>query len=73
MEVSTKLQIGVQHHRSGRLQSAMVIYEQILNHFPDHPDALHLSGLIAHQLGNSDDAIKGLGGRWSNVPQNRFS
>jgi protein O-GlcNAc transferase len=70
MEVSTKLQIGVQHHRSGRLQSAMVIYEQILNHFPDHPDALHLSGLIAHQLGNSVDAVRKIRRAVEQRPQN---
>jgi protein O-GlcNAc transferase len=58
MNVNAKLRIGTQHHQAGRLKAAQVVYEEILDYFPDHPDALHLSGLIAHQWGNSDDGIK---------------
>jgi protein O-GlcNAc transferase len=61
MNVNAKLRIGTQHHQAGRLKAAQVVYEEILDYFPDHPDALHLSGLIAHQWGNSDDGIKRIG------------
>jgi len=71
MDVNAKLQLGTRYHRTGRLKSALAIYEQILNRFPDHPDALHLSGLVAHQGGNSDDAIKRIGRAVSQRPQNR--
>ncbi|PID73330.1 MAG: hypothetical protein CSB33_04150, partial [Desulfobacterales bacterium] len=41
------------HHQAGRRDEAARIYEEILADQPDQPDALHLSGLIAHELGDS--------------------
>jgi predicted O-linked N-acetylglucosamine transferase (SPINDLY family) len=52
------LAIGLQHHRAGRLEQAEVLYRQILQVAPDHPDALHYLGLIAHQVGQRDAAIR---------------
>lgn len=57
MNVTAKLKIGTQHHQAGRLKAAMAVYEEILDYLPDYPDALHLSGLVAHQQGNGDQAI----------------
>ncbi|MBC2734784.1 MAG: tetratricopeptide repeat protein [Desulfobacteraceae bacterium] len=70
MDVNAKLKIGTRHHQAGRLKDAMAVYEQILHHFPDHPDALHLSGLITHQQGNSDDAIRRIRRAIERHPQN---
>jgi protein O-GlcNAc transferase len=56
--VPEALAIALQHHRSGRLQAAEQIYRQILTVEPDHADALHLIGLIAHQKGNHELAIE---------------
>ncbi len=44
----------MQHHQAGRLQEAESIYKKILGENPDHPDALHLLGLLAHQVGKND-------------------
>lgn len=33
------------------------MYRQILSVAPNHADALHLLGLIAHQSGNFDNAV----------------
>jgi tetratricopeptide (TPR) repeat protein len=37
------------HHQAGRLAQAQAMYRQILAANPDHPDALHLLGVLAHQ------------------------
>ena len=48
--------IGLQHHQAGRLQAAEQIYRQILAVEPNHADAIHLLGVIAHQV-RQDHAI----------------
>ena len=40
------LATAIQHHQSGRLQSAEQIYRRILAIEPDHADAIHLLGVI---------------------------
>ncbi len=47
---------AVRHHQAGRLDDAARLYDDILKSSPRHPDALHLSGLIAHQRGRHDRA-----------------
>jgi predicted O-linked N-acetylglucosamine transferase (SPINDLY family) len=56
MTLDEALQLALQHHRAGRLAEAEPIYRQVLAQQPDHPDALHLLGLIAHQVGRHADA-----------------
>jgi predicted O-linked N-acetylglucosamine transferase (SPINDLY family) len=51
------LNLALQHHRAGRLQEAEVLYLQILQAQPDHPDALHLLGLVSHHAGKHADAV----------------
>ncbi|MFA7269341.1 MAG: tetratricopeptide repeat protein [Sterolibacterium sp.] len=51
-----RLQDGLALHRQGNLAGAQAEYGQILALSPEHPDALHLSGLIAHQSGQHDVA-----------------
>ncbi len=46
------LQKALQHHRAGRLDQAAQFYERILAREPQHPDALHLLGVVAHQRGD---------------------
>jgi Flp pilus assembly protein TadD len=53
---------GVPHHRAGRLAEAEAHYRRALTHEPAHAEALHLLGLLAHQLGQYDVAV-GLIGR----------
>ncbi|MFQ6024211.1 MAG: tetratricopeptide repeat protein [Acidiferrobacterales bacterium] len=52
---------ALEHHRAGRLQQAEVIYRQILRKKPDHPDALHLLGVIALQTGKHEAAATLIG------------
>ncbi len=59
-EVSTaqSIRIAAAHQQAGRLAEARAIYQQILLQEPDHPDALHLLGVTAIQLGQPDAAIE---------------
>jgi len=50
------LERATQHHAAGRLPEAEELYQQILQADPNHPVALHLLGVIAHQVGKSDIA-----------------
>jgi tetratricopeptide (TPR) repeat protein len=53
MEILTALE----HHKAGRIAEAVEIYQQILQADPDHPEALHLMGNAAAQLGDIDFSI----------------
>jgi predicted O-linked N-acetylglucosamine transferase (SPINDLY family) len=52
------LAIAIQHHQAGRLQAAEQLYRQILAVEPNHPEALHLLGVIAQQAGKHELAIE---------------
>ena len=52
------IQTAREHHQAGRLLQAEAIYRQILQAAPNHPDALHLSGVIAHQTGKNELAVE---------------
>ena len=52
------LQEAIAHHQAGRLSQAEVIYQQILQIEPNHPDALHLLGVVAHQMGKDELAVE---------------
>ncbi len=56
--ISQALAIAIQHHEAGRLQAAEQIYRQILTVDPNHADARHLLGVIAHQAGKHEIAVE---------------
>ncbi len=49
--------IAIRCQKDGQLAEADAIYRNVLELRPDHPDALHYSGVLAHQQGRSEDAI----------------
>jgi tetratricopeptide (TPR) repeat protein len=51
------IDLALQHHNAGRFPEAENIYQQILRDDPNHPVALHLLGVIAHQLGKNEVAV----------------
>ena len=55
------IETAMRFHNEGRLSEAESIYRQILKAEPDQPQALHLLGLIAHQMGRSDIAVDLIG------------
>jgi tetratricopeptide (TPR) repeat protein len=44
------------HHQAGQLSEAEMGYRRILETHPDHPDSLHLLGVIAFQMGRNGPA-----------------
>ena len=59
-----------QHHRAGRLAEAEAGYERILHAHPDHADALHLLGVVAHQTGRHERAVELIGTAIRHRPDN---
>ena len=55
--VGQAFELALQHHQSGRLAEGEALYRQILAVEPRHPDALHLLGVIAQQVGRHDVAV----------------
>ncbi len=54
---SELIQNGLALHQAGRLQEAEAIYQSILQKQPQHPDVLHLLGVIAHQAGKNEIVV----------------
>jgi predicted O-linked N-acetylglucosamine transferase (SPINDLY family) len=52
------IELALMHHRAGRLADAEAIYRQVLAQFPQHGNALHLLGVVAHQLGKNEAALE---------------
>ena len=55
---SQAIQLALQQHQAGRLPQAEALYRQVLQGEPDHPDALHLLGMLVHQAGDSAGAVE---------------
>jgi len=55
--VQACLENALQHHQAGRLEQARAGYQHILQLQPGHPDALHMSGVLAYQAGNYREAV----------------
>jgi predicted O-linked N-acetylglucosamine transferase (SPINDLY family) len=56
--VTDELARGLACHKSGQLAEAERYYRRVLAVVPDHADALHLLGLVAHQTGHQDIAVE---------------
>ncbi len=57
LAIQQAIELGKRHHTTGDLTKAEGIYQQIIQSDPNQPDALHLLGVIAHQLGKNDTAV----------------
>jgi predicted TPR repeat methyltransferase len=51
------LRMAVQMQQNRQLEGAEQLYRRILALVPDHPDALHLLGMVHHQTGRSDEGV----------------
>ena len=56
--VSRDFQAAFEHHQAGNLDQAEALYRKALRKAPDHVDALHLLGGIAHERGRAEDAVQ---------------
>jgi len=61
---------ALDHHNSGRLHDAELGYRAILARQPRHADALHLLGLVAHQVGDDPTAEGLIRGAIAVAPRN---
>lgn len=57
-EADQQLEAALQRHRKGDIEFAYQAYRQVLAHYPEHPTALHYLGLVAQQVGRSEEAAK---------------
>lgn len=57
-ELAVKFDFALQHHHAGRLPKARQVYKKILKANPQHTDTLHMLGLLEHQSGDNDTAIR---------------
>ena len=60
-KVAKDLEAALAHDRAGRLERAHELYRKILRKVPDHPDALHMLGVIANDRGHLGRAIQLIG------------
>lgn len=58
MDLDQQLAAALSHHQAGRLDQAAAIYRALLEEQPNHPDALHLLGLIEHRRGHASEAVR---------------
>jgi len=49
--------IAIQLQKNEQLAEAEQVYRRIFDIAPNHPEALHYAGVLAHQQGRSDEAI----------------
>ncbi len=59
--IAQMLRAAIHHHQSGRLAEAEALYRRILEADARHADALHLLGVIAHQVGRNSIAVDLIG------------
>ena len=57
LTIQQAIELAMQHHGQGHLSQAETIYQQILQTDPSQPVALHLLGVIAHQVGKYEKAV----------------
>jgi len=58
---SNRLAQAVAHHQAGRLAEAEHGYRAVLSADPQHPDALHLLGVLSLQSGRAAEAVELIG------------
>lgn len=56
--IAALVEDGLTHYRAGRLGEAAVAFKAVLRAAPEHPDALHLLGVVAHDAGDNGTALK---------------
>ncbi|HWK47275.1 MAG TPA: tetratricopeptide repeat-containing glycosyltransferase family protein [Stellaceae bacterium] len=66
--VAVALEEGLGHHQAGRLAEAEMCYRRLLAIDPDHPDGLHLLGVVAYQAGQPDEAAALIGRAIDRLP-----
>ena len=61
MPIFDAIQDALGFYQAGQLAQADALCQQMLEAFPLHPDVLHLSGMIASQMGKNETAVELIG------------
>jgi predicted TPR repeat methyltransferase len=61
LTVDEAIALAIQLQKQQHLAEAEQLYARVLDVAPHHPDALHYTGLLAHQQGRTDEAINLIG------------
>lgn len=61
LTVDEAIALAIQLQKQQHLTEAEQLYARVLDVAPHHPDALHYTGLLAHQKGRTDEAINLIG------------
>jgi len=70
LPIAQAINLAGQQIDAGRLQSAGVILQQILQRQPGNPFATHLLGIIAHRTGRTELAVELIGRAIGRLPRN---
>jgi predicted TPR repeat methyltransferase len=57
LSIPDALRLATALHRAGHVDDAQVLYQRVLDLAPEHPDALHFMGMLAHDQGRREDAL----------------
>lgn len=57
ISVEEAVQVGIQFLMRGQVVDAEMLFEKLLEAWPQHPDALHYSGVIAHKRGRTAEGL----------------
>ena len=55
--MNDSFRLALEQHQQGFLDQAAQLYLKVLSREPEHADALHLLGVVAHQQGRHVQAI----------------
>lgn len=58
MTIDQMFEAAIENHSAGRLREAEDFCQRVLQRQPNHPDAMHLLGVIAGQMGRADKAVE---------------
>ena len=61
LTVDEAIALAIQLQQQNHLAEAAKLYAGVLEVAPHHPDALHYTGLLAHQQGRTDEAVDLIG------------
>ena len=58
LSIPDALRLATALHRAGHVDEAQILYQRVLDLAPEHPDALHFMGMLAHDQGRGEDALR---------------
>ena len=58
LSIDEAMELATSLHGAGHHADAFVVYRRVLALVPEHPDALHFMGILAHQEGHDEDALR---------------